>query len=206
MSTKVVAKASAEERMGVVVSVDGRTEIIEYSDLPAERSRAVDAAGRLLLWAGNTAMHVFRRDFLDRLVQNGVDLPYHVAFKAVPYLDALGVMQQPDRPNAYKFEQFIFDALPLARNALVVEADRAAEFNPLKNRSGNDSPQTARAALVDNHRRWLEAAGAKVAEGAVVEISPLLAWDADSTRERVAPGTSYESDTVLEFSGEPPAA
>ena len=40
ISTQVVAKRDATERVGVVVSLDGRTRIIEYSDLPA------DVAGR----------------------------------------------------------------------------------------------------------------------------------------------------------------
>ena len=52
MSIKVVAKRSAGERMGVAVDVDGRTQIIEYSDLPADVAAKTDPQGELLLWAG----------------------------------------------------------------------------------------------------------------------------------------------------------
>ena len=67
VSTKVVAKLAPEERMGVVVDVDGRTQIIEYSDLPAEVAARRSAQGELLHWAGSTAIHIFDRSFLERL-------------------------------------------------------------------------------------------------------------------------------------------
>ena len=49
----------------------------------------------------------------------------------------------------------------------------------MKNREGNDSPDTSRAALVAIAREWLEAAGQTVAADAIVEISPLAALSAD---------------------------
>ncbi|MBL8851831.1 MAG: UDPGP type 1 family protein [Planctomycetaceae bacterium] len=198
MSTKVVAKSSAAERMGAVVSVDGRTEIIEYSDLPAERAAAKGPNGELLLWAGNTAMHVFNHAFLERLVVEGCRLPLHRAFKSVPHIDETGERVTPAEPNAYKFEQFIFDALPLALGALVVEADRQREFLPVKNRDGADSPDTVRAGLLKLYREWLTHAGAEVSPQARVEISPRFALDAAELAEKVPSGTRFNRDRVLE--------
>jgi UDP-N-acetylglucosamine/UDP-N-acetylgalactosamine diphosphorylase len=203
VSTKVVAKVAPEERMGVVCTVDGRTEIIEYSDLTAEQSRKKDSTGNYVFWAGNTAIHVFSVGFLDRLIEEQIDLPYHIAKKAVQFVDDTGDRVTPTSPNATKFEQFIFDTLPLASNALVVEADRAAEFNPVKNKDGADSPETTRAALVRNHRRWAERAGATVKAGVTLEISPLFACDEETAVKAIAPGTKVEADQVLEA---PPAA
>jgi UDP-N-acetylglucosamine/UDP-N-acetylgalactosamine diphosphorylase len=198
VSTKVVAKVAPEERMGVVCTVEGRTEIIEYSDLTPEQSRKKDSTGNHVFWAGNTAIHVFSVGFLDRLVEDDIDLPYHIANKAVPYIDEKGTRVTPKSPNATKFEQFIFDTLPLASNALVVEADRAAEFNPVKNKEGTDSPETTRAALIRNHRQWAERAGATVKAGVTLEISPLLACDQETAMNAIAPGTRVEADQVLE--------
>ena len=48
--------------------------------------------------------------------------------KAVPHINEAGELVEPDRPNAGKFERFIFDALPLASNALIVEGNRDREF------------------------------------------------------------------------------
>ena len=198
LSTKVVAKESAGERMGVVVSIDGRTEIIEYSDLPADRAAATGPDGRLLLWAGSTAMHVFGRTFLERLTAGGRSLPFHVARKAVPCLDEDGRLTTPHTPNAFKFEQFIFDALPLAETTLVVEADRAREFLPVKNHTGKDSPETCRAGLLALHREWLRAAGAEVADGVQVEISPLAALEAEDVRGLVQVGAFCQRNAVIE--------
>jgi UDP-N-acetylglucosamine/UDP-N-acetylgalactosamine diphosphorylase len=195
MSVKVVAKKSAEERMGVAVDVDSVTQIIEYSDLPLDVARKTDATGSLLLWAGSTAIHVFTRAFLDRLVAHGDALPFHVAHKKVPYCDAAGKLINPTKENAYKFERFIFDALPLAKKALVLETDRAREFNPVKNATGDDSPETAQRALARLYHDWLRSAGAEVDDSTPVEISPLFAVDGDEVRARVRPGTKISSPT-----------
>ena len=199
MSTKVVSKVSAEERMGVLVNVEGQTQIIEYSDMPVERTREVEPDGTLRFRAGNTAMHVIRRGFLQELVDQGRDLPYHRAHKPVPCLDRDGqrIEPGPSAKNAFKFEQFIFDSLPMAAKALVVEADRAAEFNPVKNHSGADSPETSRQAISRLNREWLRAAGAEVADEAQVEISPLYALSASDLAGQVTPGQKIPHGSIL---------
>jgi UDP-N-acetylglucosamine/UDP-N-acetylgalactosamine diphosphorylase len=198
MSIKVVAKTSAAERMGVVVELDGRTEIIEYSDLPDECAAATGPDGGLLLWAGSTAIHVFNRSFLERLAVEGSKLPYHRAHKAIPYVDDEGERVIPTQPSGWKFEQFIFDALPRARTTLVVEADRASEFLPVKNHEGADSPASVREGLLRLHRQWLTDAGAVVAPPARIEISPLFAVDATEVTEKIKPGTRFDSDANIE--------
>src|SRR5207247_2175484 len=89
-------------------------------------------------------------------------LPFHVARKKVPYLDEAGTVQQPAKENALKFEMFIFDVLPLAERWTVVETGRREEFEPLKNATGPDSPQTVKQALSNLAADWLEKAGVKV--------------------------------------------
>jgi UDP-N-acetylglucosamine/UDP-N-acetylgalactosamine diphosphorylase len=197
MSIKVVAKRSAGERMGVAVDVDGRTQIIEYSDLPADVAAQTDERGELLLWAGSTAIHVFSRSFLERVAHSETALPFHIAHKKVPYCDEHGSHVALERENAYKFERFIFDALPAARRSLVLETDRSREFNPVKNATGDDSPQTARGALLRLHRGWLRSVGVMVDDQTPVEISPLFALDADQLRGKVAQGTSVTEPTLF---------
>ncbi|HVW02897.1 MAG TPA: UDPGP type 1 family protein [Planctomycetaceae bacterium] len=185
VSTKVVSKTSAEEKMGVLVSVDGRTQIIEYSDLPAEIANRRTASGDLEIWAGSTAIHVFERAFLERIAEDAHGLPFHVALKKVPYLDATCHVAEPDKPNAWKFERFIFDVLLVAERALVVETDRATEFNPLKNSEGAHSPEDVRQRMSQLYARWLREAGRDVPDGTPVEISPLFALDAPECAARL---------------------
>ncbi len=197
VSTKVVAKRSAEEKMGVAVSVDGVSKIIEYSDLPADIAAKTDDQGKLLLWAGSTAIHAFRISFLQQIASGEHKFPFHIARKAVSYLDDSGTIISPDAPNAFKFEQFIFDLLPLSPNALFVEADRAAEFNPVKNKEGADSPATCRAAMQTLHHRWLREAGANIADDVPVEIGPLFALDAEEVARRITPPATFAQSTFL---------
>jgi UDP-N-acetylglucosamine/UDP-N-acetylgalactosamine diphosphorylase len=74
-------------------------------------------------------------------------LPVHRVRKKAPFLDEEGRRVVPAEANAFKFETFLFDALPLAAHGVVMEVDRAAEFAPVKNASGMDSPGTARILL-----------------------------------------------------------
>ncbi len=186
LTTNVVRKSAPTERMGVLVDLDGRTEIIEYSELTEEQAARQDASGQWIFWAGNTAIHVFAREFFEQLTDGRLNLPLHLAVKKVPYIDDSGNLVDPEKPNANKFERFIFDALPLAQTALIVEGDRDREFNPVKNAEGSDSPATAKAALNRIGRDWLAAAGHEISEQTQVEISPLIALDAEELAAKLA--------------------
>jgi UDP-N-acetylglucosamine/UDP-N-acetylgalactosamine diphosphorylase len=202
ISFKVVERLSPQEKMGVVVSVDGKPQVIEYSDLPAELAERREPEGRLELWAGSIAVHVLERSFIERLVGDH-QLPFHRAIKKVPFVDDSGTLRKPDTPNAIKFEQFIFDALPLADRYTVVETDRAGEFEPLKNAVGPDSPATVHQRMSDEFATWLEQAGATVprrADGSVpfgIEISPLFALDAAELKTKIEPGMVIERPIYL---------
>ncbi len=185
VSTKVVAKLSAAERMGVAVEVDGRTQVIEYSDLPPDIAALCDPQGELQFWAGSTAIHVFSRSFLTRLRDDRIELPFHRAIKKVPHLDDSGTLVEPDTENAIKFERFIFDVLPLAERSLIVEARREDEFCPLKNKSGDFSADHVKQSLSQLYSGWLRSAGAAIADNVPVEISPLYALDAEQLAAKI---------------------
>jgi UDP-N-acetylglucosamine/UDP-N-acetylgalactosamine diphosphorylase len=191
VSSRVVAKEGAKERMGVFALVDGRCTIIEYSDLPDELAHQTDAQGRLRLWAGNPAIHWFDVAFLERVTRGPQGMPFHVARKKVPYLNEAGQVVQPQKENALKFERFIFDVLPLAERWTMVETLRRTEFAPLKNATGADSPETVERALSNQAAEWLAAAGVAVPRDAggnaavPLEVSPLFALDAAEFAARV---------------------
>jgi len=195
LTTLVVAKGSPEDKLGNVVEIDGRVRIIEYSDLPPEHAARRDSEGSLTLWAGNTAVHVFDVAFLRRMARRENRPVFHRALKKVPYVAASGDPVEPAEPNAYKFEQFIFDLLPAARHALVVEGRREECFAPLKNASGaeTDSPEAVRAQMIALHTDWLKKAGVEVAEGTPIEISPLFAVDAEEVARRIDSGLPIRS-------------
>ncbi|NLF07863.1 MAG: UDPGP type 1 family protein [Pirellulaceae bacterium] len=199
LTTQVVAKTDPLERVGNVVRAGGRLHVIEYSDLPDEAARRRNPDGSLTIWAGSIAVHVIAAELLRRSVESAETLPFHTARKAVPHVDRSGRRVEPETPNAIKFERFIFDLMPEARNAIVVEVDRRSAFAPLKNAPGAaaDTPEMVRQQMAALHREWLRAAGAEVADDVPVEISPLLALDAEQLAERIPLGTRIAEPTYF---------
>ncbi len=199
MSTLVVAKESAGERMGVMATVGGRPGLVEYSDLPADLAEARDDDGGLMYWAGSTGVHCLDRAFANRLATGQAAMPFHRADKRVATVDD----PRPSAPNAVKFEAFMFDALPLAGRTAAVQVDRAERFAPVKNAEGADSPETCRAAMVARAARWLEQAGVGVPRGDdgssayPIEIDPRFAQDAADLRGRVPADLRVDGPLLL---------
>ncbi len=194
MSAKCLPKRDPLEKLGNLCLVDGRVTVIEYSDMPEALARQCTEDGRLRFSAGSIAIHVLSRAFVERLTEGGgAGLPFHRAEKKVPYVNDRGEHVQPDAPNAVKLEMFVFDALPLAQAAVILETVRDEEFSPIKNAEGEDSPATSLHDQVRRAAAWLEQAGVDVprdADGqvaAAIEISPLFADSAEELAAKVDP-------------------
>ncbi len=188
MTSKMVPKAYAEEKVGHFCSQGGKSVVVEYSDLPMAMQLETDANGLLRYIAGSIAIHVLDREFVRRMAAggDGATLPFHRADKKISTVDAAGVAVKPEKANGVKFEMFVFDALPFAKNPVVIETLRADDFSPVKNADGLDSPQTCRDDQLRQFARWLTANGANVATDSsgrpsfAVEVSPLFGYDEDS--------------------------
>jgi UDP-N-acetylglucosamine/UDP-N-acetylgalactosamine diphosphorylase len=219
MSSKMVLKAYPEEKVGHFCLQDGKVVVIEYSDMPMAMQRETNPDGTLRYAAGSIAIHIIDREFARRMAggvgrvvpsapgdsANGgqrteadgggpssQSLPFHRADKKIATIDAAGRPVKPAQANGVKFEMFVFDALPFAKNSIVIETARADDFSPVKNAEGLDSPQTSRDDQLRQFARWLKAAGATVATDATglpatgMEISPLFGYDAASFAEHWA--------------------
>ncbi len=174
--SKAVAKAYAEEKVGVLCLREGRPAVLEYSDMPEEMIQRRLPNGELAFNAGNIAVHLFTRAFLEENSEG--ELPYHVAHKKIAFVDASGIKQIPSQPNAFKFELFMFDLFPKAKGMAALEVIRDEEFAPVKNKEGKDSPETARNLILDLHKKWALANGISENElqGKILEISPLQSF------------------------------
>jgi len=125
-------------------------------------------------------------------VSGGETLPFHRADKKVQTIDSEGRPLKPDKPNGVKFELFVFDAIPFARDPVVVETSRADDFSPVKNAEGVDSPKTCREDQLRQFARWFAANGAAVRTDTSglpfepIEVSPLFGYDEETFGERWA--------------------
>ncbi len=192
MSAIMLSKTNSKEKLGNFCVSGGRTMIIEYSDLPDELAGKRNADGTLAFVAGSPAIHVLSVGFVDKLTAGGtLRLPWHRADKKIACLDENGEVFTPSEPNGVKLESFIFDALPLASQVMILEGDRAEVFAPTKNATGVDSAESCRVMLTERNARRLKAAGVDIpltADGkvdAVIQIAPERVLDDDDAIELV---------------------
>lgn len=148
---KSVVKRSPEEKVGVFCKKNGRPYVIEYTEITDEMANARDKNGELLYGESHILTNLFNIKALENIAQN--KLPYHKAFKKAKYMDENGEIIKPEKPNAFKYEAFIFDAFESLDSMSILRVRREDEFAPLKNADGEDSPDTARELYINYMER-----------------------------------------------------
>jgi UDP-N-acetylglucosamine pyrophosphorylase len=206
LTSQVIRKRLHNDKVGNIVEVDGRLYVIEYSDLPESVGNQTNPDGSLKIWAGSIAVHIFNVELLER-AQRDSSLPFHYARKKGPFIETKsgghtppGTPIKPEKENAIKFERFIFDLLPSAKNAVVVEVDPPNHYAPLKNAPGSasDSPESVKRDISAMHTDWLRQAGAIVDEKEMlIEISALFADSPEAVAEKIKKGQRFEQPTFL---------
>lgn len=207
-ATQVIRKQNPKDRVGNMVMVDGKLHVIEYSDLPDSAGARRKPDGSLAIWAGSIAVHMMNVDLLQKNASFSSSLPFHLAKKKVPHIvldkeakdengaPLFGVKVKPETPNAIKYEKFIFDLLPIAKNPIVVEIEEETCFGPLKNhpREAKDTPKTVREHLTGLYKRWLSHIGVEVVGDAIVEVSPLFANSCTELAQRLKENDMFPAD------------
>ncbi len=119
----------------MVVRESGKMRVVEYSEFEESERRARLPDGQLKHRLANISLFCFHMDFIREAATH--ELPLHAAFKA----------------NRWKFEAFIFDLLPYAKNPAFLLYPRSCCFAPLKNRTGEDSLESVQQALQEEDMR-----------------------------------------------------
>jgi len=200
MSSKNHRKHAPREAVGVHCLCDGQYRVIEYSELDLyPQLLETDANGNVICYAGNPAIHILSTGFVQRVYDHFDEFPWHLAHKKIPHLDRAGTLVKPDKPNGYKFETFVFDALRFIQHApLGLEIDPPGEYTPIKQFDGDNSVVEARRAMAAYWAPWIEAAGGQVPRDThgtptiPIEISPAFAASMEEFVER-SKGTAWPS-------------
>ena len=141
LSVKSIVKRSPDEKVGVICKINGRPGVVEYTEISENMANMRDENGELLYGETYFGCAFLSAELLKKICN--IKLPYHAAFKKNKYINNLGEIVEAKLPNTYKFEMFIFDAFNLADDMLVLRVKREDEFAPIKNKDGDDSPETA---------------------------------------------------------------
>ena len=142
IASKTLPKVSPEERVGVFCKKDGKPSVIEYTEISKELANLRDENGELVYGEAHVMLNLFNISALKEIEK--YKLPFHPAHKKTTYMDEEGNIIVPDKPNAYKFETFLFDAFVKMPEIGLLRGKREVDFSPVKNAEGVDSPETAR--------------------------------------------------------------
>lgn len=183
--SKVIEKKDPSEPVGILCQKQTSYRIVEYTEMNQELVHKVDPiSGKLSYRHANIANHYFSRQLLERIA-NGIlghelELVHHIARKKISYIDLeTGDKIAPTKTNGIKLEQFIFDVFPFIHSMGVLQVSRSEEFSPVKNAAGStvDSPNTAKADIMNLHKEYLTRSGAYIRNlECECEISPLITY------------------------------
>ena len=141
IGSKSIVKAYPEEKVGVFCRKNNKLKIIEYTEMPKEVINLVDENDELLFGESHIMCNLFSMKALEKIAEQ--ELPYHSAHKKINYINEDGELVIAKEPNAYKFEQFIFDGFKYFNEITLLRGKREEDFAPVKNKEGKDSPETA---------------------------------------------------------------
>ncbi len=142
IGTRTVLKRSPDEKVGVLCKDRGKVRVIEYTELPKEIAGITDQDGELVFGESHIMCNLFSINAIKKASTK--ELEYHVAYNKADYMDVSGTVGVPSKPNAYKFEKFVFDSFGLFKDISILRGKREEDFAPVKNFLGEDSPETAK--------------------------------------------------------------
>ncbi len=151
ISSKTLPKAGPDERVGVFCKKNNRPYVIEYTEISSELANMRDDNGELIYGEAHVLLNLFNISALEEIEK--YKLPFHVAHKKSNIVLDDGSVFVPEKPNAYKFETFLFDAFAKMPSIGLLRGKREEDFSPVKNAEGTDSPETARRDYIKYHSK-----------------------------------------------------
>jgi UDP-N-acetylglucosamine/UDP-N-acetylgalactosamine diphosphorylase len=173
-SMKCIFRQNETEKVGVIVSFQGKLKVIEYSELSEECGKK-DAEGRLLYPLANIGSFCFSMEFIKKHALHSEPLPWHVANKMVQAWDHQ-VLEGKKKKQAWKFEYFLFDVFEEVQKAAVLVSPRETCYAALKNESGDKSIGTVQEALIAQDRRIFKKITGIEPPDSIFELAPSFSY------------------------------
>lgn len=141
IGSKTIFKENPKDKSWIFARKNGKPAIVDCENFTEQISEITDKKGNYLYRETNMLAHLFSLSALKKMVD--IPLPYHRAFRKNSFVNYEGVKQVPDKPNIYKFEQFIFDAFEYFDNIALLRVSKENEFAPIKDFNGPYNPEIA---------------------------------------------------------------
>ena len=142
IASKSIFKKKPLEKTAVYCKKNGKPAILDYDDIDIKLSVSKFEDGKYKYREANIISHLMTIDAVKKACS--IELPYHRAFKKNAFVNDEGMKQVPDKPNSFKFENFIFDSFMFFDDMLLLRVNEKEEFAPIKDFTGIYNPDTAR--------------------------------------------------------------
>ena len=142
IGSKSIFKEQPLEKTAVYCKKYGKPAILDYDDIDLELSNLKDDTGMYLYREANILSHLMSFHAVKKV--SNVSLKFHRAYKKNTFVNDEGMKQVPDKPNSFKFENFIFDAFSYFDDMLLLRVNPDEEFAPIKDFTGIYTPDTAK--------------------------------------------------------------
>ena len=141
IGSKSIFKEEPMEKTAVYCKKYGKPAILDYDDIDITLTMKKYDDGSYQYRDANMLSHIMHISAVEKVAD--IKLPYHRAFKKNAFVNSEGVKQVPDKPNSFKFENFIFDAFYYFDDMLLFRVKAEDEFAPIKDFTGIYNPDTA---------------------------------------------------------------
>lgn len=142
IGSKSIFKKQPLEKTAVYCRKNGKPSILDYDDITLDLSESKIRNSNIYLYReANILSHIMSIEAIKKV--SDIPLKYHRAFKKNAFVNFEGVKQVPEKPNTFKFENFIFDAFSYFDNMLLLRVDENDEFAPIKDFTSIYNPDTA---------------------------------------------------------------
>ena len=142
IGSKSIFKKDPLEKTAVYCKKNGKPSILDYNDITLDLSESkIENTNTYLYREANILSHIMSIEAIKKM--STINLKYHRAFKKNAFVNFEGVKQVPEKPNTFKFENFIFDAFSYFDDMLLLRVDENEEFAPIKDFTGIYNPDTA---------------------------------------------------------------
>ena len=142
IATRTIIKNDPYEKVGVLCKKNGRVNVIEYTEIPEDMRFAINEQGEMIFGESHIMCNLYNIEAIEKASTK--EMKYHVAEKRIKYINENGELVVPEEENCYKFEKFIFDSFCLFDDIAILRGKREEDFAPIKNKTGVDSPESAK--------------------------------------------------------------